>query len=164
MTEETDFITQAFPIDKEVIFDERLKTSVKRPNAPKPIPCAFCKPQPFRPVLDPTNVHLLSLFMTPAGNILPRRIVGNCSKHQRRLARTIKRAKHLGLFSYKDRRFTIVSPFHPPEDKDAKFIADLMYCHLSAIKDAVDKSQREGTAFDWEIIERAIPQEELDPK
>ena len=34
------------------------------------------------------------------GKILPRRITGNCAKHQRALTVAIKRARHLSLMPY----------------------------------------------------------------
>jgi len=34
------------------------------------------------------------------GKILPRRITGNCAKHQRALTVAVKRARHLALMPY----------------------------------------------------------------
>ena len=34
------------------------------------------------------------------GKILPRRITGNCAKHQRKLTTAIKRARHIALMPY----------------------------------------------------------------
>ena len=34
------------------------------------------------------------------GKILPRRITGNCAKHQRALTVAIKRARHIALMPY----------------------------------------------------------------
>jgi ribosomal protein S18 len=62
------------------------------------------------------NVALLTMFMTPMGDIIGRRHNGNCRRHQRKLATTIKRAKHMGIFSYKYSSFTIYSPFHAPPE------------------------------------------------
>lgn len=42
----------------------------------------------------------LKRFTTERGKILPRRITGTCAKHQRQLARAIKRARALALLPY----------------------------------------------------------------
>jgi small subunit ribosomal protein S18 len=82
--------------------------------------CVFCRPSAQRPVLDPMNVSLLTMFLTPTGDIIGRRHNGNCRRHQRKLATTIKRAKHMGIFSYKYGGFTIYSPFHEPPETYAE--------------------------------------------
>jgi small subunit ribosomal protein S18 len=42
----------------------------------------------------------LKRFITDDGKIRPRRQTGVCAKHQRELARAIKRARHLALLPY----------------------------------------------------------------
>jgi small subunit ribosomal protein S18 len=42
----------------------------------------------------------LRRFVTDRGKILPRRISGNCARHQRLLAVAIKRARELALLPY----------------------------------------------------------------
>ena len=54
-------------------------------------------PVPFSPSLR--------LFTTEIGKIIPRRISGNCAKHQRALAIAIKRARHLALLPFAGQRF-----------------------------------------------------------
>ena len=39
-------------------------------------------------------------YISERGKILPRRITGNCAKHQRALTVAIKRARHLALMPY----------------------------------------------------------------
>ncbi len=51
-------------------------------------------------VVDYKDANLLRTFLTPEGKILPRRITGNNAKQQRKLARAIKRARHLALLPY----------------------------------------------------------------
>lgn len=46
------------------------------------------------------NVARLERFITERGKILPSRITGTCAKHQRRLARAIKRARAIALIPY----------------------------------------------------------------
>jgi small subunit ribosomal protein S18 len=52
--------------------------------------CKLCEDQI---TLDFKQPDLLKKFVTERGKILPRRISGNCAKHQRELARAIKRAR-----------------------------------------------------------------------
>merc|ERR1711991_446001 len=73
--------------------------------------CPTCWCRNRAPPLDPMNVHLLLKFMNLEGRILPRRQTRLCAKWQRKVASTIRRAKHLGLFSYKHVRFTVTDPF-----------------------------------------------------
>jgi len=54
--------------------------------------CRFCTQNL---VADYKNPDLLRRFITDRGKILPRRITGTCAKHQRQLAREIKRARVL---------------------------------------------------------------------
>ena len=42
----------------------------------------------------------LKRYISERGKILPRRITGNCAKHQRALTVAIKRARHLALMPY----------------------------------------------------------------
>jgi len=42
----------------------------------------------------------LRRFVTERGKILPRRVSGNCARHQRVLATAIKRARELALLPY----------------------------------------------------------------
>ncbi|HBE72581.1 MAG TPA: 30S ribosomal protein S18 [candidate division Zixibacteria bacterium] len=39
-------------------------------------------------------------FMTERGKIVPRRVSGNCARHQRLLSVAIKRARHLALLPF----------------------------------------------------------------
>ncbi|HUI06678.1 MAG TPA: 30S ribosomal protein S18 [Verrucomicrobiae bacterium] len=56
--------------------------------------CKLCMDQI---VIDYKQADLLKKFMTERGRILPRRISGNCAKHQRQLATAIKRARTMLL-------------------------------------------------------------------
>jgi small subunit ribosomal protein S18 len=42
----------------------------------------------------------LKYFVTERGKIIPRRISGNCAKHQRAVARAVKQARGLALIPY----------------------------------------------------------------
>src|SRR3989304_4113368 len=52
--------------------------------------------------IDYKDVELLKRFLTPEGKIPPPRQPGVNAPNQRKLARAIKRARHLALLSYTD--------------------------------------------------------------
>ena len=59
--------------------------------------CIFCGKYN---VIDYKNTAQLKKFVSERGKILPRRITGNCAKHQRALTVAIKRARHLAMMPY----------------------------------------------------------------
>ncbi|MEA2021488.1 MAG: 30S ribosomal protein S18 [Candidatus Caldatribacteriota bacterium] len=59
--------------------------------------CLFCAE---KIVADYKNVDLLRKYISEQGKILPRRVTGNCAKHQRAVAIAIKRAREIGLLPY----------------------------------------------------------------
>ena len=50
--------------------------------------------------IDYKDINKLKKYVTDRGKILPRRITGNCAKHQRELTRAIKRARQIALLPY----------------------------------------------------------------
>ncbi len=76
--------------------EERRRGARGRYGRPKV--CAFCTDQVKH--IDYKNHDMLRRFMTERGKIRPRRQTGTCAKHQRALARAIKRARHLALVPY----------------------------------------------------------------
>jgi small subunit ribosomal protein S18 len=60
--------------------------------------CRFCADSSI--AIDYKDPKSLRLFITETGKIIPRRISGNCARHQRPLATAIKRARHLALLPY----------------------------------------------------------------
>ena len=50
--------------------------------------------------IDYKDVAKLRKYISERGKILPRRITGNCAKHQRALTVAIKRARHIALMPY----------------------------------------------------------------
>lgn len=79
--------------------NERLKR--KGPRR-KPIfrkrECKFCVEK--IPSVDHKDISLLQKFVTERGKIVSSRISGNCAKHQRKVARAIKRARMIGLLPF----------------------------------------------------------------
>ena len=65
---------------------------------PKKRVCAFCVDKVEE--IDYKDVAKLKKYITERGKILPRRITGNCAKHQRALTVAIKRARHIALMPY----------------------------------------------------------------
>ena len=60
--------------------------------------CAFCAEKVN--TVDYKYISKLKKFVSERGKILPRRITGNCAKHQRVLTVAIKRARHVALMAY----------------------------------------------------------------
>ncbi|MCL2708070.1 MAG: 30S ribosomal protein S18 [Defluviitaleaceae bacterium] len=50
--------------------------------------------------IDYKDVGKLRKFASERGKILPRRVTGNCAKHQRAMTVSIKRARHMALMVY----------------------------------------------------------------
>ncbi|MCQ2579027.1 MAG: 30S ribosomal protein S18 [Treponema sp.] len=59
--------------------------------------CRFCA---NKAKIDYKDADALRRFMTERGKILPRRITGTCAKHQREVAKAIKRARSICLLPY----------------------------------------------------------------
>ena len=59
--------------------------------------CVFCGKDN---TIDYKDVAKLKRYVSERGKILPRRITGNCAKHQRALTVAIKRARHIALMPY----------------------------------------------------------------
>ncbi len=57
--------------------------------------CRFCADSSLK--IDYRDPKSLRLFITETGKMIPRRISGNCARHQRPLSIAIKRARHLAL-------------------------------------------------------------------
>jgi small subunit ribosomal protein S18 len=62
--------------------------------------CRFCGSAEQATGLDYKNTMILRNFLTERGKILPSRISGNCSKHQRTLSTLIKKARIMALLPY----------------------------------------------------------------
>ena len=60
--------------------------------------CLFCVDKVES--IDYKDSGKLRKFLSEKGKILPRRISGNCAKHQRQMTTAIKRARHIALLPY----------------------------------------------------------------
>ena len=59
--------------------------------------CRFCA---NKAKIDYKDADALRRYMTERGKILPRRITGTCAKHQREVAKAIKRARSISLLPF----------------------------------------------------------------
>jgi small subunit ribosomal protein S18 len=60
--------------------------------------CKFCTEK--IDVIDFKDVKLIGQFVSERGKILPRRLTGTCSVHQRALTVAIKRARNIALLPF----------------------------------------------------------------
>lgn len=60
--------------------------------------CLFCQDRSIK--VDYKRPDILERFITDRGKILPRRVTGTCSRHQRHVAREIKRARIIALLPF----------------------------------------------------------------
>jgi len=57
--------------------------------------CRFCVDKNQK--IDYKDARLLRLFISERAKIVPRRISGNCARHQREITAAIKRARNIAL-------------------------------------------------------------------
>ncbi|MBB5335742.1 MULTISPECIES: 30S ribosomal protein S18 [Pectinatus] len=69
-----------------------------RGRRPKRKVCSFCADKVES--IDYKDVAKLRRFITERGKILPRRISGNCARHQRQVTLAIKRARNIALLPF----------------------------------------------------------------
>ena len=69
----------------------------RRPMHRRKKVCVFCGKDN---AIDYKDVAKLKRYISERGKILPRRIIGNCAKHQRALTIAIKRSRHVALMPY----------------------------------------------------------------
>ncbi|MCB9253478.1 MAG: 30S ribosomal protein S18 [Bdellovibrionaceae bacterium] len=60
--------------------------------------CRFCAEPALK--IDYKDSIILRPFLTERAKLVPRRISGNCAKHQRVLTLAVKRARHLAFIAY----------------------------------------------------------------
>lgn len=61
-------------------------------------PCRFCIDKVAG--IDYLDYNKFQKLLTERGKIVPSRISGNCAKHQRQLARAIRKARVMGLLPF----------------------------------------------------------------
>lgn len=65
--------------------------------------CRFCENKIS--FIDYKDDRMLRRFVTERGKIVPRRISGNCAKHQRKLTEAVKRARHMAFMAFESESF-----------------------------------------------------------
>ncbi len=70
----------------------------KRRGRRKKRVCQFCADKVN--TIDYKDVAKLRRFVSERSKILPRRISGNCAKHQRALTIAVKRSRHIALMAF----------------------------------------------------------------
>ena len=60
--------------------------------------CYYCVEKQEQ--VDYKDVEKLRKYISERGKIIPRRVTGNCAKHQRLLTEAIKRARYMALLPY----------------------------------------------------------------
>ncbi len=75
----------------------------RRRYSRRPRVCQFCADQVAW--LDYKQVDLVKRYVSDQGKIRPRRETGTCARHQRMLAKAIKRARHMALVPFAAERF-----------------------------------------------------------
>ena len=60
--------------------------------------CRFCADKNVP--IDYKDPQTLKYFITERGKVIPRRISGNCAKHQRKVAVAIKRSRMIALMPF----------------------------------------------------------------
>mgnify|MGYP002512934694 CR=1 FL=1 len=72
---------------------KRMNTGMRRRKV-----CQFCADQDKK--IDYKDAETLKKYITERGKILPRRITGTCSIHQREVTKAIKKARVVALMPY----------------------------------------------------------------
>jgi small subunit ribosomal protein S18 len=60
--------------------------------------CKFCADETIK--IDYKDASLLKYFITDRGKLVPRRLTGNCAKHQREIAVGVNRARMIAIMPF----------------------------------------------------------------
>jgi small subunit ribosomal protein S18 len=74
------------------------RAATKKERRPKRKVCNFCAEKVEG--IDYKDATRLRKYISERGKILPRRISGNCAKHQRGLTTAVKRARTIALLPF----------------------------------------------------------------
>jgi small subunit ribosomal protein S18 len=77
---------------------ERKNDSRRRGGGRRRRVCRFCIDKTLK--VDYKDPQAIRYFITDRGKIVPRRISGNCAKHQRQVCLAIKRARNIALMPF----------------------------------------------------------------
>jgi small subunit ribosomal protein S18 len=65
--------------------------------------CRYCENK--IEYVDYKDERLLRRFVNERGKLIPRRVSGNCARHQRRLTVAVKRARILAILAFESESF-----------------------------------------------------------
>jgi small subunit ribosomal protein S18 len=80
------------------VSNQRSSRPQQRRYYSRPRVCQFCTDPSSK--IDYKQAETMRRFITDEGKIRPRRQTGTCAKHQRQLAKAIKRARHVALLPF----------------------------------------------------------------
>ena len=60
--------------------------------------CKFCADEAIK--IDYKDASLLKYFITDRGKLVPRRLTGNCARHQREISTAVNRARMIALMPF----------------------------------------------------------------
>jgi small subunit ribosomal protein S18 len=86
--------------NKLKISSRLLRKKIRKQAYLNPKHCRFCGNVELNESLNYKNIGLLRGFLTERSKILPSRVSGNCSYHQRQLAKHIKIARSIALLPF----------------------------------------------------------------
>jgi len=78
--------------------DNDARGGFRKPGFGRRRQCKFCSDKELH--LNYKNLEILAHFISEKGKIVPRRISGNCAKHQRWMSKEIKRGRQLAMYPY----------------------------------------------------------------
>ena len=85
------------PSRKDAMPPSKTKRAVKD-RRPKRKPCGFCTDRAI--AVSYRDTGRLKKYVSERGKIVPRRISGNCAKHQRMLTVAVKRARLIAFLPF----------------------------------------------------------------
>ena len=84
--------------DKDLTRGPDLNADMGRRRGGKKRICRYCADKTV--VIDYKDPQALKYFVSERGKIVPRRISGNCARHQRKVTLAIKRARQIALLPF----------------------------------------------------------------
>jgi len=78
--------------------DKDLEGADKRKSMGRRRGCKFCSDENIK--IDYKDASLLKYFITDRGKLVPRRLSGNCARHQRAIARAVNQARMIALMPF----------------------------------------------------------------
>ena len=83
--------------DKDINRGPDLNAEIGRRRGKKRV-CRYCTDRAL--VIDYKDAQALKYFISERGKVVPRRISGNCARHQRKVTLAIKRARNIALLPF----------------------------------------------------------------